>query len=218
MFRKTSIICIIVFLICATVVSGSTVRIEEKNSQFDNEFDGKKIILFGEIDNLYLNKESNFIEFNAIKLKCVFFAPVKIISFESAEHITLKGRFIGLITPCFILGISTFKHFEKYTLFFNSHVVDLLNYTFKEIKDGEGNVVELDIYGCIENKLNKKINVELKAEFYDKDDACVGEKTFKIFGLREKGQPGSSTTFTISYDGDSVDRIDHAKLVAKEYP
>jgi len=106
---------------------------------------------------------------------------------------------------------------NNYGVSFESDVVNLINYTMEPRKNRAGNIDEITIQGRIENIVDKKINVKITAEFYDKNDGYINESSYKIIGLRIKPNPGYSTTFTIVYSGKNVDKVDHIRLHAEEF-
>jgi hypothetical protein len=105
---------------------------------------------------------------------------------------------------------------NKYAAIFESDVVNLLNYTIIPNMDNQGNTVEVNVEGLISNILDRRINVILTAEFYDETGNYIAEDSYRIIGLLEKPRNGHSTTFSINYDGENVEKIDNVKLRAEE--
>ncbi|MEM0493619.1 MAG: hypothetical protein QXS02_06685, partial [Candidatus Thermoplasmatota archaeon] len=60
------------------------------------------------------------------------------------------------------------------------------------------------------------INVNITVTFYSKSDSMLDKKSYEIYGLRAKGELGSSTSFEIVYDGRNVSYVDHVKIHAFE--
>jgi hypothetical protein len=119
-----------------------------------------------------------------------------------------------LITSVFC-GCQSSQVKKNYQAIFESDVVDLVNYTL-ETKKNKTDVVQVTINGRIENILDRMVSVKITADIYDKNNEYLGNSTFKILYLRPKPNPGYSTTFTIVYNKDNVDRLDHIKLRADE--
>jgi len=111
---------------------------------------------------------------------------------------------------------STEVNDEESNVDFKSDVVNLLDYNIEYTRNREQRIVVVTVTGMIENKLDNMIDVDVTSEFYDENDNYLGEETFTIFGLRGKGNPGYTTTFTIDYDGENSNRISYAKLRAEE--
>jgi len=119
-----------------------------------------------------------------------------------------------LVTSIFC-GCQSSQVKKNYQAIFESDVVDLVNYTL-ETKKNKTDVVQVTMNGRIENILDRMVSVKITADIYDKNNEYLGNSTFKILYLRPKPNPGYSTTFTIVYNEDNVDRLDHIKLRADE--
>ena len=105
---------------------------------------------------------------------------------------------------------------NKLNVDFKSDIVNLLEYDLELVKNKENRIIRAIVTGTISNKLSRIIEVDIKSEFYDKNDNYIGEKTFTIIGLRSKNKPGDTTSFTITYEGENVYMVDYAKLYASE--
>ena len=105
---------------------------------------------------------------------------------------------------------------DETNVFFESDIVDLLDYDIEFNQNNNNEVNQVVVTGRIQNKLKKMIDLELKADFYDKDDNYLGEKIFTIVGLRSIDNPGHSTTFTITYEDKTAKIVDYVRLTASE--
>lgn len=122
---------------------------------------------------------------------------------------------IVLITVIFC-GCQGSQVENNYETIFESDVVNLLNYTIESRTDNADNIVEVTVDGRIGNIVDRQLRIVVTAEFYDKNENYIGEEIYRIYGLRVKPNPGYSTTFTIKYNGEGVDMVDHVKLRAEE--
>jgi hypothetical protein len=105
---------------------------------------------------------------------------------------------------------------NKYENVFESDVTNLLEYNTEQLKDREGRVGKVTVNGRIENIVDRQIDVTITAKFYDANDNYLGESFFKIIGLRAKPNAGHSTTFSISYNEQNANKIDHFVLHVEE--
>ena len=129
--------------------------------------------------------------------------------------VVLSGLLIILGTMVFCGCLSTEvedKDYEDVTL--ESDVIQLNEYSLDFEKNKNGDIIKATVNGIIENTRNKVLNVEITGRFYDENDAFLGEKTYTIFGLRIKPNPGYSTTFSIVYEEGNASRVDHVRLYA----
>lgn len=123
--------------------------------------------------------------------------------------------FVVILITSVFCGCQSSQVKEDYKAIFESDVVKLVNYTL-ETKKNKTDIVQVIINGRIENTLDRMVNINIIAELYDKNNEYLGSSTFKILYLRPKPSPGYSTTFTIVYNEDNVDRLDYIKLRADE--
>ena len=105
---------------------------------------------------------------------------------------------------------------NDYDIIFESDVVNLLNYTIEPTRDVNGNIVEVTVNGRIENIMDRILRIVVTAEFYDEKQNYIAEEDYRIYGLRVKPNTGYTTTFTIKYSEEKVDKIDYVKLHAEE--
>jgi len=105
---------------------------------------------------------------------------------------------------------------DELEVHFQSSVTNLLNYTLNFNEDNNGNIVEAIVAGIIENKVDGQININIIVEFYDLEDNYIGKSNYRIFGLRAKPNPGSSTTFTVKYSGEGVNKVSYVKFYVNE--
>ncbi len=134
---------------------------------------------------------------------------------EFSKILTVSIAVITLtILFCGCLGTEVEK--KETNVFFESEVVNLLEHSLEFNRNNKKEINQVIVNGRIENKLNRKINVTINAEFYDKDDNYLGEKDFTIFGLRALDKPGDSTTFTITYEGEKTNLVHYSKLIVFE--
>ena len=101
-------------------------------------------------------------------------------------------------------------------VFFESEIVDLLDYDIEFNKNNNNEVNLVIVTGRIQNKLDRQINTKIIGNFYDKEDKYLGEKEFTIIGLRGFDNVGDSTTFTINYEEDNANFVSYVKLTVEE--
>jgi len=112
--------------------------------------------------------------------------------------------------------IATDTDNNEFDVIFSSDIVDLVEYDVEYNYDNNNNANQINVNGRISTKLDRIVNVSLLAKFYDKDNQYIGESNFNIFGLRPKGGPGSSTTFTIVFEGLEASLVEEIDLSAFE--
>lgn len=108
---------------------------------------------------------------------------------------------------------------DSYSDFFESSVVQLVNFSLEFQKDKDGNIVDVTVNGRISNLLDKAVNIEITTDFFDKNNKLLGNSTIRIFGLQPKGTPGSSTNVPppyLNYKESDVSSVDHVKIRAYE--
>ncbi len=135
-----------------------------------------------------------------------------------------KNALIKIVVIISVLVISMFSgciqstvNEQEFDVFFDSDVVNLVNYSFNLEKTKQGKIYSAEVIGRVENKLNRVIDIKITAEFHDKDNNILTEKEYTIIGLRPKPNPGHSTTFDILYDEDeNVNIVDNVRLYANE--
>jgi hypothetical protein len=103
---------------------------------------------------------------------------------------------------------------EDYSNIFESDVVKLVNFSMELEKDKFGVISKVMLNGRIENIVDRMINLNITAIFFDENDGILGDKVFTIYGLRNKPNPGYSTTFTIIYEEENVSKVDHVRIYA----
>jgi hypothetical protein len=134
----------------------------------------------------------------------------------------MEKKFIGGILGIMFItlalcGCQGSKVEKNYGDIFQSSVVKLVNYSLDFERNQTGVITKATANGRISNLLDRILIVIINASFYDKNDNLLGQRTFTIYGLRQKGAPGYSTTFGIGYDDTAtVALVDHIKMRAIE--
>ena len=132
-------------------------------------------------------------------------------------------KIIGIVVVLVLLSVlfsgcaSTEVDDKNFDVEFESDDVNLIECNMEYEKNRQNKVTGVLISGVIQNKLEKRINVLITAEFYDKNGNLLGEKTFRIFGLLEKDGLRDTTSFSLEYDKENANLVDHAKLFAEEF-
>jgi hypothetical protein len=134
---------------------------------------------------------------------------------ENMRKDVIVVSFVVILITSVFCGCQSSQVKEDYKAIFESDVVNLLNYTIDTKKNKE-DIVQVTINGRVENIVDRMININITADAYDKNNEFLGSSSYTILYLRPKPNPGHSTTFSIVYNEDNVDRLDHIKLRAEE--
>src|SRR4030042_4468703 len=114
-----------------------------------------------------------------------------------------KQILVGIVGILFVTvvlcGCQAGQVTNDYSDVFQSNVVRLVNYTLEFERDKTSAIVGVSVTGRISNLFNRTVNIEIIAEFYDKDNRLLGNTSIFIYGLQPKGQLGSSTGFPPPY-------------------
>ena len=101
---------------------------------------------------------------------------------------------------------------NTYEDIFESDVVTLINYSLDLNENKSGVITKATINGIIKNSVDRKISVNITAEFYNNNDYLLGKSWYKINNMPIDYQ----TTFTIIYNKNNVADVNRIKLKATE--
>ena len=135
---------------------------------------------------------------------------------KELKKVMIVSVIVLILTLIFCGCTGTEVEENKTNVFFESELVDLLESNLEFNKNNNNEINQAIITGRIKNTQNRQLTIELKGEFFDKDNNYLGEETFTIVGLRKMGSPGDSTTFTITYEGKNTKFVDYARVKAVE--
>ncbi|MFH1101353.1 MAG: hypothetical protein V1726_04885 [Methanobacteriota archaeon] len=130
------------------------------------------------------------------------------------------GGIVGIMFVVVALcGCQAGQVSNNYEDIFQSNVVQLVNFSLELEKDRLNVITSATVNGRITSVVDRILNFEITASFYDKNNNLLGNKTIRIEGLQPMGKPGSSTSFPppyLSYTAADVSVVDHVKLYAYE--
>ena len=121
----------------------------------------------------------------------------------------------GILSGCvFQEGVTVKNNFEGIT--FESNIVELVNASL-DFHEDKNVITKVDVKYLFHNIAGKNVEVTVIVEFYDKNDNLLVTRGPKYIILpKDYVETVYSPANIISYSGEKVSEVDHARIIAKE--
>ena len=121
----------------------------------------------------------------------------------------------GVLSGCvFPEGVTVKNNFEGIT--FESSIVELVNASL-DFHEDKNVITKVDVKYLFHNIAGKNVEVTVIVEFYDKNDNLLVTRGPKYINLpKDYVETVYSPANIISYSGEKVSEVDHARIIAKE--
>jgi len=135
------------------------------------------------------------------------------------KYVDLMVILIVLITlflsGCQQEGTSTDKNFDN--IYLDSDIVELVFSKIILNKDEKGVILGVEVQYRFKNIANRKIDINVYAEFYDKEDNLLTREGPKEITI-PKGwtEQGLSPANIINYSGEEAREVDYVNIVVEE--
>jgi len=122
---------------------------------------------------------------------------------------------VTFLSGCQQEGTTTDKNLHNVIL--DSDVVELAYSLLSFNKDDLGIIISVEVQYRFRNVVNRTIDVNVYAEFYDKDNNILAKEGPKEI-IIPKGwtEQGISPANIITYKGENVARVDYVKIIVEE--
>ena len=122
---------------------------------------------------------------------------------------------INLLSGCQQEGTSSDEHVNN--IYLNSDIVKFVYSKINYNKDEKGEILGVELQYRFKNIANRAIDINVFAEFYDKDDNLLAREGPKEITI-PKGwtEQGISPANIITYTGEMSTSIDYVEIVVEE--
>jgi hypothetical protein len=135
------------------------------------------------------------------------------------RYLNLIGALLLLATlflsGCQQEGTSTDENFDN--IYLDSDIVELVYSKMSLNKNEKGIILDVEVQYRFKNIANRKIDINVFAEFYDKEDTLLAREGPKEITI-PKGwtEQGLSPANIINYSGEKSPSVDYVKIVVEE--
>jgi hypothetical protein len=135
------------------------------------------------------------------------------------RYVSLIGIIIVLtslfLSGCQQEGTSTDENFDN--IYLDSDIVELVYSKMNLNKDEKGVILSVEVQYRFKNIANRNIDINVYAEFYDKEDNLLAREGPKEITI-PKGwtEQGLSPANIIYYSGEEIIEVDYVKIVVEE--
>lgn len=119
------------------------------------------------------------------------------------------------LSGCQKEGTTTDKNIDN--ILFDSNVVELVYSDINFNKDDNGIILNVEVQYRFKNIVDRNIDINVFAEFYDKDNNLLAKEGPKEISI-PKGwtEQGISPANSIRYSGVNAELVDHVNIIVEE--